>query len=75
MCSGRVVENDLEDLGAEEVGESIGCSINKGLMLGTREGGGRWIVVARVIAICVLVVAVYIVVSMPVAVFRIAENQ
>ena len=69
------MENDLEDLGAEEVGDSIGVSIYQGLMLGAREGGGRWIIIARVIAICVLAVAIQIVVSVPVAVLRLADYK
>lgn len=28
MCSGRVVQYDLEDLGTEEVGEAIVASVN-----------------------------------------------
>ena len=75
MCSGRIVKDDLKDLGTKEVGKPIGRSIYHGLMLGAGEGSGRWIVVARDITIGVLAMAVDSFESMAVAILGIANYQ
>jgi len=47
MGGGGIVQHNLEDLGAEEVGQDIGSLVRAAILLWGREGGWRCVVVAR----------------------------
>ncbi len=47
MGGGGIVQDDLENLGAEEVGQGLSPLIHTAVLLWGREGGGRCIVVTR----------------------------
>lgn len=47
MGGGGIVQDNLEDLGAKEVGQDIGPPVHAAVLLWGREGRGRCIVIAR----------------------------
>ena len=51
VSSGGIVQHNLENLSAEEVGQAIRTSIHESLLLWTREGGGRRVVGSRIVSI------------------------
>ena len=46
MGSGGVVQDDLEHLGAEEVGQSVCALVEASMLFGNGVGGGRRVVVS-----------------------------